>query len=269
MAGFAKHRIGGLTKYTGAVAGTLLCLQFVLWQPPAFAGILQDAQKEGERAAKETKKAGDKAAQDTRKAGDKALQDTQKSGRKAGQDAEKAAGKALRDTQKAGGTALQVPGKSLKNVFDGKKRGTGNSPRDPEGSGGGGGQGQGPDGGSDAVSSELRSGDGGQGRPGQGPDGGSDFFPSSGGRAGSGQGAEGRSDSTYSEPTSYPNEQRAEPKKAPEFSFGSTEPAVQGDKSWHEKLGISGLALPPGATGQENPEPAIPRGEQVPEPQGR
>ena len=248
MDAITKHILGGFAKRTGAVVGTIFCLQFVLWEPPAFTGTFQDVQKKGEKTAKDTQKAGGKALQGTQKAGGKALQDTQKAG-----------GKALQDIQKAGGKALQVPGKSLKSAFDGKKRGTRNAPRDPEGAGAGGGPGLGPGG-------ELNPGDTDPALSGQAAGGG--FSPGYSDPAFSGQGS-----AYFPNEPNYPNQPMGDPKRAPDFSLGSTEPSIQGDdKSVYYKLGISGLALPPGATGQENQEAAIPPGEKeekVPEKQGR
>lgn len=112
--------------------------------------------------------------------------------------------------------------------------GPGNAEGDlDEETGDGGDQGQGGDG-----------GDQGQGGDGddQGQGDGSDS--TSGGSGGSGLSSE-------------------EPKKAADFSLGSTEPSIQGDdKSVYDKLGITGLALPEGATGRENPETATPQGEE-------
>ncbi|HEV8718920.1 MAG TPA: hypothetical protein VGX03_39630 [Candidatus Binatia bacterium] len=176
-------------------------------------------------------KACKKAAKDTQKAGSKAAKDTQKAAGKALQDAQKAGGKALHDTQKGIGKALQVPGKALKSVLGG--RGPGNSE-------------------SDSPCEELPPKDpnycGPPGNSPQGPDGGSE------GGGGSGLSSDGGP---------YPSEQTEEPKKAGDFSLGSTEPSIQGDdKSVYDKLGISGLGLPEGATGRENPETAIPQGEE-------
>jgi hypothetical protein len=104
-----------------ALAGTVCCLQFALWEPPAFTGSLQDAQKAGETAAKDTQKAGKKAAKDTQKAGKKAAKDTQNVTKKAAKDTQKAGGKALRDIQNAGGKAVRDTKKSLKPEVGAKK----------------------------------------------------------------------------------------------------------------------------------------------------
>ena len=198
---FAKHISCGFAKRIGAVVGTICCLQLALWEPPAFAGTLQDIQKTGETAAKDTEKAGKKAAKDTQKAGKKAAKDTQKAG-----------GKALRDTQKAGGKAIRDTKKSLK----------------PE------------------VGAKTTNG---------GP---ADLGPADLGPADLGP--------PYSEPTVYPGEQREEPKRAPEFSLGSPESTIQGDdKSVYDRLGISGLTLPEGATGRGNEGADVPQDEPIQE----
>lgn len=253
MGVLAKHIICGFAKHAGVVVGTIFCLQFVLWEPPAFTGTFQDVQKKGEKAAKDTQKAGKKAAKGIEKAPGKALQGTQKAG-----------GKALQDVQKAGGKALQIPGKSLQSAFKGKKRGSGNSPKDPDSSDGGAELGQGSEAGFNPGFSDPA-------LSGQGAGGG--FNPGFSDPALSGQGSAYFPNDPYYPNQPMPNQPMGDPKRGPEFSLGSTEPSLQGDdKSVYDKLGISGLALPEGATERENPETAIPQGEEgekMPEKQGR
>lgn len=104
MGAFEEHFIGDFAKRTGAVVATILCLQFGLWGPPAFAGGVPDVTKASKKAAKGTQKAAGKAVQGTQEiAVGKALQ-----------GALKGAGKGLQETQKAEVKALQELGKALK-----------------------------------------------------------------------------------------------------------------------------------------------------------
>ncbi len=176
----------------------------------------------------DVQKTGEKAVKDTEGAGKKAAEDTQKAGKKAAKDTEKARGKAARDTQKAGEKAAKDTQKAGGKAIRDIKI----SPKHPFG------------GKKTKAGPPAENFPGGETNdPGQ-PDPGS----------------------PYSEQTSYPSEQREEPKKAPEFSLGSTESTIQGDdKSVYEKLGISGLALPEGETERGNQGADAPQDEPVQE----